>query len=322
LFNGYRVSQILYVAARLGIADLLADGPKTAGELAAATGANADALYRILRALASLDVFEEAADHRFALTPMAALLRQDHPFSVRAQALFFGEDAYRSWGDLLHTVMTGETAFDHVFGAHHWEYLAQHPEASAIFNATMTANAQRAAAAIVDTFDLSTARSVVDVGGGHGLLLAAVLRANPALHGILFDEEHVVAGALPTLQAAGVADRCERVAGSFFETLPSGADVYMMRHILHDWEDEQCVAILRNCANALAAAGRVVVIESVIEPGNDPSPAKFQDLMMMVMNGGRERTADQFRALFTAAGLRLTRITPTAAESLIEGVRG
>ena len=321
LLNGYRVTQSLHVAARLGLADRLASGPMSADHLAAATGANADAIYRVMRALASLGVFAETTEHRFTLTPLAELLRQDHPYSMRGQVLFFGSHAYRAWGELLHTVMTGETAFDHVFGAHHFAYLAQHPDASAEFNASMTANSRRAASAVVAVYDFSSAHTVVDIGGGHGTLLAAVLRANPGLRGMLFDEEHVVAGATSLLEAAGVADRCERASGDFFQTAPANADLYMMRHILHDWDDERCIVILSACAQAMAPGGKVLAIESVIAPGNDPSPAKFLDLQMLVMNGGRERTAEEYRRLYTAAGLILTRIIPAGVESLIEGAR-
>lgn len=321
MLNGYHVTQLLHVAARLGLADRLVSEPLSADELAAATGANADALYRVMRALASLGVFAETTEHTFTLTPLAELLRQDHSYSVRAQALFLGGGPYRAWADLLHTVMTGETAFDHVFGAHHFAYLAEHPDASAEFNASMSASSRRAATAVVAAYDFSLAHTVVDIGGGHGTLLAAVLWANPELHGILFDEEHVVAGATSLLEAAGVADRCERVGGNFFKTAPASADLYMMRHILHDWDDERCVAILGACVQAMAPGGKVLAIESVIAPGNDPSPAKFLDLQMLVMNGGRERTAEEYRQLYTASGLTLTRIIPAGVESLIEGVR-
>lgn len=319
LMGGFRVTQALYVAARLGVADLLADGPKTANDLAAATGANSDALYRLLRLLASIGVFEEAADRRFTLTPMATLLQQAHPYSLRAQALLFGGSGYRAFGNLLHTVMTGETAFDHVFGASHFAYLAEHPEESAIFGQAMSASSRRAVAAIVGAYDFSPAQTVADIGGGQGMLLGAVLRANPTLRGILFDEAHVVAMAEPVLAAAGIADRCACVAGDFFAVLPPGADIYMLRHIIHDWDDERSIAILRNCAEAAGTGSKVLVIESIVEPGNDSSAVKMVDVQMMVMNGGRERTVEEYRQLFMTAGLTLTRIIPAGAESLIEG---
>ena len=320
MIHGYRLTQALHVAASLGVADLLHDGPKTADELAAATGANGDALYRLLRALASVGVFAETNERRFTLTPLAALLRQDHPVSLRAMILYAATEPYRAWANLLPGVMTGDNPFEQVFGAQHFQYLAQHPVSNEAFNQAMSASSRQAALALVAAYDFSAAGKVVDIAGGQGALIAAILRANPALHGVLFDQPHVVENALPLLEAAGVADRCELASGDFFAAVPPG-DTYTLRHILHDWEDDHCIAILRSCAQALAPGGRVLAIESVIEPGNDPSPAKFLDLMMFVMNGGRERTAEEYQRLFAAAGLTLTRIIPAGAESLIEGVR-
>jgi predicted O-methyltransferase YrrM len=320
MLNGFRVTQALYVAARLGLADILKDGPQPAEALAATTGANPDALYRVLRALASLGVFAEDTAGRFTLTPLAELLQQDHPHSLRPQAVFRGDEPYRACGELFGSVMSGKNAFERVFGAPHFQYLAQHPAQNELFNQTMSASSRQVAMAIVGAYDFSSARTVVDIAGGQGVLIAAILRANPALHGVLFDQPHVVANARPILEAAGVADRCELASGDFFASVPSG-DLYTLRHILHDWDDEHAIAILRSCAEAMPPGGRTLVIESVIEPGNDPSPAKFLDLMMFVMNGGRERTAEEYRRLFAAAGLRLRRIIPTEAESLIEGER-
>jgi hypothetical protein len=322
LLNGFRVTQCLVVVATLGVADLLEEGPKTAEELAARTGAHAGALYRVLRALASVGVFEEIAERRFTLTPLAAVLRADHPRSMRATAIFTGEEPYRSWAELLYSVRTGAPAFDHVYGAPHFDYLAQHPEASAMFDQSMSASSRQATSAIVGAYDFAAAGTVADVGGGQGLLLAAVLRANPALRGILFDQPHVVAGAEHVLAEAGVADRCARVGGDFFATAPSGADLYLLRRIIHDWDDERAITVLRNCARAMGSTAKVLVIESVIEAGNEASRAKFMDLQMLVMNGGRERTAEEYQRLFATAGLRLTRIIPTGSgESLIEGER-
>ena len=320
MLHGYRLTQSLAVAASLGLADLLGDGDKSADELAAATGANRDALYRMLRALASVGVFAETAEGRFTLTPLAELLRQDHPLSVRAQILYVADEPYRAWERLRHGVMTGENPFEQVFGAPHFQYMAQHPVSNERFNQAMSASSRQAARNIVAAYDFAAAGRVVDIAGGQGVLIAAILGAHPELHGALFDQPHVLANALPLLEAAGVADRCELVSGDFFVAVPPG-DTYTLRHILHDWDDDDCVAILRSCAQALAPGGRVLAIESVIEPGNNPSPAKFLDVMMFVMNGGRERTADDYSRLFAAAGLSLTRIIPAGAESLIEGMR-
>jgi hypothetical protein len=322
LLNGYRMTQALYVAARLGIADLLRDGPKTAEELAAEAGANADALYRILRALASGGVFEEVVGRRFVLTPLAETLRSDHPDSMRPFAIFLGQDAYPVWAELLYSARTGAPAFKYLYGMSHFEYLAQHAEAAAVFNAAMSANVAWSVASTVSAYVFPANGVVVDVGGGHGAFIAAILRANPGLRGVLFDMSHVVEGAAPILEEAGVADRCARVGGDFFSPpLPPG-DVYTLRQIIHDWDDERSVAILRNCVQAMAADGRVLVIEAIIPPGNEPSRIKYLDLQMLVMTGGRQRTEEEYRQLYAASGLRLTRVIPTGGEfSVVEGVR-
>jgi len=322
LIFGYRMTQVLYVAAKLGIADLLAGGPQTAEELAAAAGAQADALYRTLRALASLGVFREIAPRRFALTPQAELLRTDHPHSLRALILVQGEEAYRAWGDLLYSLRTGAPAFDHAYGMPHFDYLAQHAEASAVFNRTMSENTARSIAAVVSAYAFPASGVVVDIGGGHGAFLAAVLQAHPGLRGVLFDQPHVVAGAAPTLEAASVAERCARVGGDFFtRPLPAG-DIYLLRQVIHDWDDARSSDILRNCAHAMAPDGRVLVIEALIPPGNDPSPVKLLDLQMLVMTGGRQRTEEEYRQLYAAADLQLMRILPTNTQfSIVEGAR-
>ena len=322
LVQGYRVTQMLSVVAKLGIADLLEDGPRTADELAAVSGAHPDALYRVLRALASLGVFEEVEPRRFALTPLAEPLRASHPDSMRSMALYQGDDVYRAWGDLLYSVMTGAPAFDHVFGASHFEYMAQHPEISEPFDRAMSEGSRRVAASVVAAYDFDHMATVMDVGGGHGVLLAAILRAHQSLRGMLFDQPHVVAGAQLVLDAAGVADRCETVSGDFFAAVPPGSDYYILRHILHDWDDERGVAILRTCAQALVPSGKVLVIEAIVASGNEGPQTKFLDLQMLVMNGGRERTAAEYERLFAAAGLRLTRIIPTTSDAnIIEGER-
>ncbi len=320
LLSGFRVTQLLALAANLGIADLLADGPQTAEELARATATQPDALYRALRALAGVGVFAELDGRRFTLTPLAELLQTTHSDSLRAQVLFQSAEQYRAWADLRHSVTTGAPAFDHVYGAPHFDYLTMHPASSEAFNQAMRVVSRQVAAAVVEAYDFTQADRVVDVGGGQGTLLAAMLRANPALHGALFDLPHVVAGAEPVLRAAGVADRCEIVGGDFFTMAPPEGDLITLHHILHDWDDERSVMILRACAQALRPQAKILVIEAVITPGANAMPTLFLDINMMVMNGGRERTAAEFERLFTAAGLRLTRIIPLRAEaSIIEG---
>lgn len=320
LMTGYRVTQLLYVAAQLGIADLLAGGPQAVEELAKTVGAHADALYRALRALASLGVFTEVAPRRFALTPLADLLRTDHPRSMRAPVIFQGEEVYRAWGDLLYSLRTGAPAFDHAFKMSHFEYLAQHAAASAVFNRSMSANTTRSVTAIISAYAFPATGIVVDVGGGHGAFIAAVLRAHPGLGGVLFDQPHVVEAAAPTLEEAGVAQRCARVGGDFFApSLPPG-DLYLLRQVIHDWDDDRSIAILRHCAQAMAPGGKVLVMEALIPPGNEPSPVKFLDLQMLVMTGGRQRTEGEYHQLYAAAGLQVLRVIPTSSEfSIVEG---
>jgi hypothetical protein len=322
LLNGYRVTQLLYIAARLEIADLLREGPKSSDELARATGVQARPLYRVLRALASIGVFRENEMREFTLTPLAELLQREHPQTLWGWTVMTGEEPYRAWADLLSSVMTGAPAFERVFGASRFDYLAQHPESGALFNESMSENVRDRAASIVASYDFPAAGTVVDVGGGHGVLLSVVLRAHPSLQGILFDQPHVVAGAAPRLEAAGVSERCAVVGGDFFAGVPSGGTVYTLSKVIHDWDDERSVAILRSCRDALEGDAKVVLVESVIEAGNAPSWAKFLDVQMLVMNGGRERTVQEYHRLFAAAGLRLTRVIPTGAEdSLIEAER-
>ncbi len=312
LMGGYRVSQAIYVVARLGIADLLKDGPQASDDLAGATGAHADALHRVLRFLVGVGLFSEVAPGRFALTPLGAGLRSDVPGSIRPMTLMLLDySGWQPWGHLWHSVRTGETAFEHVHGLGRFDYLAAHPETGAIFNAAMTGNTAWSGTAITAAYDFTGMRRLVDVGGGHGLLLATVLRAHPALRGVLFDRPEVVAGAGATLEGAGVADRCERVGGDFFtDALPSG-DAYILRQIIHDWDDARATAILANCRRGLGEGGRLLVVERRIAPDRRRAlPVLHIDLEMLVNVGGRERTDDEYRALFAAAGFRLTDVVP------------
>jgi hypothetical protein len=320
--NGYQVSQAIHVVATLGIADLLKDGPRSADDLAEATGTHALALYRILRALASVGIFAEETDGRFGLTPLAEHLRSDVPGSLRSWAILMGRPyLFTAWGHLLHSVKTGEPAFPEVYGMTAWEYRAAHPEESVIFDAAMTGLSLAEAEAVVRSYDFSGIGVLVDVGGGKGALLAAILVANPALRGILFDQPYVVAGAKDLLERAGVADRCEVVSGSFFEAVPGGADAYLLKSIIHDWDDASAIEILRKCRAAIADTGRLLLVERGIRPRNEPDPAKFIDLMMLVMLGGQERTADEYEKLYTEAGFRLTSVLHTGSLlDIIEGV--
>ncbi len=320
MIGGYQISQALSVAATLGLADLLAGGPLTVPDLAEATATDALALARLMRALASVGVFAEA-DGRFALTPPAAYLRTSVPGSLRAWAMNVGQPyVWTTWEHFLDSVRTGQPAFPSLYGTSAWEYREAHPEANAIFNQAMTELSAGMIDAIVESYDFSGVGTLVDVGGGEGTLLAAILAANSAMRGILFDQPHVVATAAAVLDQAGVAGRCEVVEGNFFDAVPAGGDAYLLKSILHDWDDASAGRILRSCRAAMADTGRLCVVDRVIRPGNDPDPAKYMDLIMLVMLGGRERTADEFGRLFAEAGFRLTRIVPASSGlSVVEG---
>ena len=321
MMTGYWGSQAVYVAAKLGIADFLADGPVSCEDLAAATHTHAPSLRRVLRALASVGVFAEAAPGHFALTPLAALLRTGTSDSMRALAIMYAEEQYRAWADLLHSVRTGETAFEHQFGMGYFAYLAQHPEADRVFNQAMISWTNQVAGAVVGTYDFSPFGTVVDVGGGYGTLLAAILRSNPAARGILFDLPHVVAGAEEFLTVAGAADRCTRIGGDFFAAVPVGGDAYVLAQILHDWDDERCMAILTQCRHVMPDHGKLLVVELVLPPGDEPFLGKWLDLHMLVMLGARERTAAEYGTLFRTAGFELARVVPTpAGPSVVEAV--
>ena len=322
LLAGHRNSALLYVAARLGLADLLASGPRSSAELANSLGAHAASLHRVLRGLVTLGVCSEERDGRFGLAALGAWLRADTPGSLRGHALLCGEESVGAWGDLLHSVMTGETAFNHVFGMSQWEHRGQHPELSEYFNAEQERGTARAAAAIVAAYDFSPFRTIADVGGGRGTLLAAILKACPAAAGILFDQPHVVAGAGPYLEAAGVAARCQVVGGSFFDRVPAGADVLVLKSIIHDWDDEHALVILRNCRVALGERGTLLVVERLMPTRAEDEPAAvLTDLHMLAVTGGRERSEAEYRTLFEGAGLTVTRILPTRSSAcIIEGV--
>ncbi len=322
LIVGYRVSQALCVAAKLGIADLLSDGPRHIDDLAAATGTHARSLYRLLRVLASEGVFTEQGDGRFALTPVAESLRSDVAGSLRTRAMFDGmPGAWGAWGALLHSVRSGESAIEHSSGQDFFGYLKSHPDEAKIFNEVMAAQTSAAARAILEAYDFSKIGMLVDVGGGVGALLAAILQACPSMRGVLFDQRQVVANAQSRLNATGVLGRCETVGGNFFESVPAGGDAYILKHILHDWDEHNCQRILKNCRHAMAKEGRLLVIEILIPPGNEPHYGKFLDLQMLVLtSGGRERTQAEYRELFASAGFALSRVVPTKSDVfLIEG---
>lgn len=320
---GALLTQALYVAARVGVADLLAEKPLPVGELAGATGTDERALYRVLRSLASVGVFREVDPKVFALTPAAELLRADAPNSMRNGIIFMGEEwHWRVWGSMMESLRTGRSAWGTVHGVEVFDYFAANPEKYEIFNRAMTDMSVNTAPAIVQAYDFSGIETIADIAGGHGYLISQVLKANPKMRGILFDVPPVIAGARSLLEKEGVKERVETVAGSFFESVPAGADAYMMKHIIHDWNDEDSTRILRNISAAMKPEGRVLIIEVVVPEGNEPHFSKIMDLEMLVSPGGVERTAAEYRELLAGAGLRLTRIVQTPSPfSVIEAVR-
>lgn len=322
MITGYWISQAIYAAARFGIADLLKDGPRTAEELASATSTNPDALYRLLRALASVGIFAEGPPGHFSVTPLAELLQSDVPGSKRALALMSGDEQFRAWSEIGYSIQTGKTAFDKVFGKPIFDYLSEHAEKARIFDAAMVGIHGRESAAILDGYDFSGIGVLADIGGGNGSQITAVLQRHTAMKGILFDLPHVIQRAKERIETAGIANRCQLFGGSFFDSVPAGADAYLLRHIIHDWDDEKSLTILRNCHQAMSPAGKLLVIESVIPPGNEPFGGKFLDLVMLLIPGGKERTEDEYRTLFGKSGFELTRVVPTGTEvSIIEAVR-
>lgn len=308
LVNGYRATQVIHVMAVLGIADLLVDRSSTAVELASAAGVQPDSLRRVLRLAAYLGLLTEAADERFALTPLGDGLRSDVPASVRGLAIMLGAQHYRAWADLMYSVTTGEPAFPHVFGSGMFEYLAQHPEAQAAFDAAMAGNIEIQLDGLVRAFDFSKVGTVVDVGGGNGAVAAAILTANSSARAVIQDQAQVLEGARTFLHDRGLLDRCRLVAGDFFQSVPEGGDIYVLSHIVHDWNDEAALKILRNCRAVAKPSSLLLLLEAVVPPHGKTSPAALFDVNMMVMLGGRERTADEYTTLLDGAGFRLDRI--------------
>jgi hypothetical protein len=322
LLFGFAASRAIGVAAELGIADLLKGGPKTAGELAPETGADPRSLYRLLRACAACGVFSEDSLKRFSLTPLAEPLRSDIRGSLRAFSVMMTTDwQYQVWGHLPYSVKTGKPAFDKVFGMSSFDYFWTNEKAGKEFNDAMTSNSAFSSMAVVNGYDFSVFEKLVDVGGGHGFLLASILEKHPQLQGLLFDTPDTIAAAQPLLQQHGVTDRCTTQSGNFFESVPAGGDCYIMKHIIHDWNDEQCITLLQNCRKAMKPGGKVLVVEMVVPEGNQPSPSKFLDLQMLLFLPGCERTATEYKELFDKAGFELTQIVPTPSPfSIIEGM--
>jgi len=324
LLTSFWISRLLFVVAKLGVADVLVEGPMSVEAIAEKVGAHPAFLRRALRALASVDVFAEGASGRFRLTPLAQTLRSDQPDSLRAFALMIASDYnWKAWNILEQAVTRGVNAFEEANGAPFFKYLEQHPHEDQIFSASMAGLSAMENAAIAKAYRYGQLRRLVDVGGAHGHLLATILERHPELQGVLYDQPQVIAQALVDsyLNAPEVRARCEAVGGDFFVSVPAGGDAYIMKYILHDWDDERCVRILKNCRNVMVPDGRVLAVEYVIAPGNRADWAKLVDVNMMVTLGGRERTREEFHDLFARAGLRLKRVIPTESPlSILEAV--
>lgn len=323
LATGCMPTACLYAAAKLKIADLLASGPKAVADLAATCGVKEDALYRVLRALASVKVFRETTPRTFANTPISDQIRSDVAGSARDMVIFIANPLHlRVFGELMHSIETGETAFRKVTGLDSFEFFRQNTEENREFNAAMTSITTGFIGPALAAYDFGETGTLADIGGGHGFLLTAILGKHPGLRGIVFDLPHVVEGAKPRIESLGLASRCEVAAGDFFQGVPR-ADSYVLKSIIHDWDEPRAVTILKNCATAMrGSSGKVILLEFVIDPGNEPSMGKWIDLEMLTMAGGRERTETEYAELFARAGLRLARVVRTASpQCVIEAVK-
>ena len=313
---GFLVSRALHVVAELGVADALSDGPKTSHEIARAAGAHQESLYRLLRMLAGHGLFEEDAAGRFHLTSLGSMLRSD---AFRDAARFFNEADWAACGNLIHSIKTGENAFQHVHGVGMFEYLAANPDANARFDHAMQNSSSPENAAVAKAYNFGKFRRIVDIGGGRGGLIGKILKVYPSLRGVLFDQPQVVASP-DLLTAARVGNRCEIMAGNFFESVPAGGDAYLLKRIIHDWNDDIATGILRRCRDAVTEGGGVFVVDAVITAGNTPDRAKDTDILMMALLGGKERSEADFKELFARAGLKLNQVLTTA--SLMRIVEG
>ena len=318
----YRMSQLIYVAARLGIADLLQDGPQSSEVLATQVGVHPHALYRILRALANNGIFVESADRHFSLTPLAEPLRTEASDSVRGFAMMQNmEPRWCAWGNLLYSVQTGQSAFEHVHGMSNWAYYVSQPDILEQFNEGMAELTQQAAPGIVAAYDFTGSQTVVDIGGGRGHLIAKILELNPQLRGVLMEVPALIEEAQQVLDNAGVAGRCDCMAGDYLTALPEGGDVYILKSIIHGMTEEKALQLLRNCRQRMAASGRLLVIQVIVPPWDTPARIKTGDILHLISGGGQERTEDEYRDLFDAAGFRLANVYPTpTAFSILEGI--
>ena len=321
LLTGAHIAGAISCLAQMGIPDLVEAGPRSAEELAELIGAQPQALYRLMRATASVGVLSEGPDGKFSDTPMSAVLRSNGNPSLRSFATMGGREWHgRGWSQLEYCVRTGKQALEQIYGTHIFDFFKQRPEEARIFNDAMTALSMIDSPAVADAYSFERINTIVDIAGGHGLLLATILKRNPSMRGILYEVPHVLEGAKDG-PLKPVMERCTLASGDMFSSVPAGADAYIMKHIIHDWPDDLCVKILKGCRKGVNEGGKLLVVDCVIQPGNDFSPGKFLDLQMLIFPGGCERSEKQFRELFAAGGWQLTRVIPTAAaDCIVEGI--
>ncbi|WP_414570332.1 methyltransferase [Nostoc sp. CCY 9925] len=320
---GSWIFQSIYAAAKLGIADLLKDGSRSSEDLASVTSTHEGSLYRLLRALASMGVFAETEPSFFTLTPLGNYLRSDVPDSLKARVIMNGEEQYRAWGEIMYSIQTGKSAFEHLYGMNLLDYYAQNPEAGKNFNQAMTSSSILQNPGIVLDYDFSDVQTLVDVGGGHGKLLTDILKAYPKMKGILFDQPEAIKGAKSLIEQAGILDRCQLIAGNFFESVPAGGDAYILKYVIHDWDDERAIAILKCCYQAMPEHGKLLLVEQVIPSANQASFSKMLDLEMLVLcPGGCERTEAEYRILMEKSKFQFIKIVPTQSSlSVIEALK-
>ena len=321
--TAFWASRVVYVAAKLGLADLLVDGPKSAAELAPPTGTHAPSLHRLMRALAGLGILAQDGEHRFSLTPLGQALRSGAPGAARASVLTLAGDwIWHGFDHLLYSVETGKSGMEKALGEPLFDWLAKRPEEASNFSETMIGFHGMEPAAVAAAYDFSTSKKIVDVGGATGHLLSTVIASHPGPRGVLFDMPHVVRDAPALVASRGLADRITIESGSFFESVPAGGDLYMLSHVIHDWSEPQCLKILGNCRETMNPDGKLLIIEMVIPEDNDPHPGKMLDIMMLVGPGGQERTVPEYHTLLGKAKLRVSRVVPTrSAVTIIESVR-
>lgn len=320
--SAYWISRLVYAAAKLGLADHLAAGPRSAAELAGLTRTHAPSLHRLMRALASLGVLTERDAQRFALTPLGEALKAGAPGSARATLLTFGSPGFAAaFEQIMHSLETGNTGFEKAMGMPFFDYLGQHPDEASLFSETMVGFHGAEPAAVAEAYDFSAFKTVVDVGGATGNMLVAILSRHAGPRGVLFDRPHVVRDAPVLLRERGVEQRVTIEAGDFFKTVPAGGDAYLLSHVIHDWNEEQCLTILGHCRKAMKPDGRLLIVEMVLPVGDAPHPGKVLDMVMLVLPGGQERTEAEYAPLLKKAGFRLTRVVPTqSAVSVVEAV--